>query len=249
MKVLICGYGFVGQAHELALERDHEVYIYDPAKGHTLYAKPDAVIIAVSTPMDVDGSCNMTNVIDCISMIPSDTPILIKSTISLEGWRLINHTYPDQQISFSPEYLRANHAFEDFQAQKTAEIGGGAVEFWVHLLSNVLDVEFNFVNPESLIIAKYARNSFLALKVAYCNQLYDLCEATGVDYFSVMHYTGADERIGYSHSQIMIDGERGFGGHCLPKDTSALLATGRNFGFDISILSEAIKYNKRLTDE
>jgi UDPglucose 6-dehydrogenase len=251
MNIVICGYGFVGAAHAEALGDKHTVHIYDPHKGYgkigdKTFDNAQAVIIAVSTPEGETGECDMSNVYDCIERITPGTPVLIKSTISLEGWRLIKRAYPEENISFSPEYLRAKHAAEDFKAQTHIEIGGDGIEFWVHLLSKVLDVEWNFVDPEVLIISKYARNSFLALKVAYCNQLYDLCEATGIDYHSVMYYTGKDKRIGYSHSQIMEDGQRGFGGHCLPKDTSALLATGHGFGTDISILSEAMQYNERL---
>jgi|TARA_B110000881_G_C18454131_1_gene452602 UDPglucose 6-dehydrogenase len=251
VKVLICGYGFVGQAHELAFERDHEVYIYDPAKGHTLYAKPDAVIIAVSTPMNADGSCNIANVIDCISMIPSGTPILIKSTISLSGWDYITRDYPHEDICFSPEFLRAEHAMEDFNNQKDILIGGKGTNFWIAILSELLpNVKFITADARELILAKYTRNSFLALKVAFFNQIHDLCDGTGVDYDSVVLATGMDERIGYSHTQVTK--ERGFGGHCLPKDSSALVEMGRPKKYTetvMTILEEAIKYNKRLTDE
>ena len=248
MKIQIAGYGFVGMAHDIMLKSsDVSTVVYDPAKGyHEWHKDADAVIICVSTPEASTGACDMSNVYDIVERC-GDVPILIKSTISIEGWRLIKRSYPEKNISFSPEYLRAKHAIEDFKAQTHIQIGGDRIEFWVDLLSKVLNVEWNFADPEVLIITKYARNSFLALKVAYCNQLYDLCEAAGIDYHDVMHFTGKDERIGYSHSQIIIeDGQRGFGGHCFPKDVSALILSAQEIGYDLSILSEAMQYNERL---
>ena len=249
MKILICGYGFVGKAHALALEsKDVKVHVYDPALGYDVMPHDiDAVIIAVSTPQAKDGSCDMSNVYNVLSWIPNNVPVLIKSTISLEGWQLINRAFPDSKITFSPEYLRAAHAWEDFKNQKEVYVGGGDVAFWASLFSMRLGVKVIGKNPEELILAKYTRNSFLALKVSFFNQLYDLCESTGVNFNSVRELVTEDSRVGTSHSYV--EEERGFGGHCFPKDTSALLETAKYFGDDMSILREAVEYNKRIRGE
>lgn len=250
MRILICGYGFVGKAHALALSnKDNEIHIHDP--NIPLYTSrltnPDAVIICVSTPESKDGSCDMTNVYDVLEKSP-DVPILIKSTISLEGWRNINKIYSNKKITFSPEYLRANRAWEDFKNQKEIYIGGGDNIFWASLLSISLGVKVKCADPEQLILAKYTRNSFLALKVAFFNQIYDLCVSANVDFNSVRKLVIEDERIGSSHSHV--HPERGFGGHCFPKDTAAFVETAEEyFGSDMSILREAIEYNKRIRGE
>ena len=252
MKILICGYGFVGKAHALALEgKDIKTYVYDPAYEHynERLTNPDAVIVCVSTPQAEDGSCDMNNVYDAIENVKDDNvPILIKSTISLEGWRLINRAFPNKKITFSPEFLRANHAFEDFRNQKVVYIGGGDLTFWAKLLGNKLGIVFEFAEPEELILAKYFRNSFLATKVAFFNQIYDLCERLNIEYSAVAHYVTEDPRIGDSHSYIPLN-DRGFGGHCFPKDTSAILETAKHFGYDLSLIKEAIIYNKNLRKE
>lgn len=249
MKILVCGYGFVGKAHALSLEGSLSgitTCVYDPALGYNTFPEEmDAAIIAVSTPIGYNGQCYMDNVYKCLEMIPEGIPILIKSTISLEGWRLIQRVYPKNNISFSPEYLRAAHALEDFKSQTRIQIGGGDVVFWTDVIGeSIKNITWSVANPEELILTKYARNSFLALKVSFFNQMYDLCEKTGVDYNTVSYLSGLDHRIGDSHTKITK--ERGFGGHCFPKDTAALVATAKEYECELSILEEAIKYNERI---
>jgi UDPglucose 6-dehydrogenase len=84
----------------------------------------------------------------------------------------------------------------------------------------------------------------LALKVAYFNQLYDLCKKLGIDYEQVRRYTILDNRIGESHTTIT--DERGFGGHCFPKDVNALIKTAQRDNVDLSILKNAVEYNRNI---
>ena len=247
MKMLIAGYGFVGKAHALVLENTGiPTHVYDPAKGYDVFPEDIyAAIICVSTPQANDGRCDMSNVYDIISKLPNDIPILIKSTISINGWRLLQcQDTRANNISFSPEFLRADHALEDFKNQKIIYIGGGQLHFWINLLSNRLDTVIEICEPEELILAKYFRNSFLATKVAFFNQIYDLCERLDVEYSAVAHYVTEDPRIGDSHSYVTE--ERGFGGHCFPKDTSAIVFDAMNYGVNLSIINEAINYNNTL---
>jgi len=244
--LLVAGHGFVGQAHAQALQcSETEINIYDPAKGYIRFPdKVDAAIIAVATPQAEDGSCYMDNVFEVIEKCPPSIPILIKSTISLEGWREIQSRFRNRNISFSPEYLRAAHAFKDFEKQTIIRIGGGDVLFWQTFLGKYLGITVHQEDPECLILAKYFRNSFLATKVAFFNQIYDLCREAGVDSIETCILVAEDERIGSSHS--IIKRERGFGGHCFPKDTSAIVKTAELFGYDLSIIKEAIEYNDRI---
>jgi UDPglucose 6-dehydrogenase len=74
-------------------------------------------------------------------------------------------------------------------------------------------------------LAKYATNAFLALKVTFANQMADACSELGVDYAAFAQVLALDPRIGASHLAVPgHDGQRGFGGPCLPKDLAALLA-------------------------
>jgi UDPglucose 6-dehydrogenase len=242
MKILIAGYGFVGKAHYELLKDKHDITIVDPA--YPEYDKPipqdtDAVIVCVSTPPRKDGACEMKNVYEVIEASP-DVPILIKSTISVEGWEMLVDAFPTRMLNFSPEFLRAKSAVEDLKAMDLMLIGGTSCTFW----SKVFNVSVEIAEPQELILAKYARNSFLALKVAFFNQMYDLCDALDVEYDAVAHYTTMDERIGDSHS--FITEERGFGGHCFPKDTAALIRTAQRDNVELSVLKEAVEYNRRI---
>ena len=250
MIIQVVGYGFVGKTHALALSGENRsVRVYDPAKHYNHWNDDaDCYIIAVSTPQAKDGSCNMTNVYEIVESIMStnpEAPILIKSTISLEGWRLINRSYPDAYITFSPEYLRADYAMEDFKNQKSITLGGGDVNFWSELLSEGLGIPVDIWNPESLILTKYFRNSFLATKVAFFQQMHDMCLQSNVDPNEVLAYVSDDKRIGKSHTYVS-SVDKGFGGHCLPKDVSALLSTSNDMGYELSILKEVMEYNERL---
>jgi UDPglucose 6-dehydrogenase len=240
MKITIAGYGFVGRAHEAVLKDKHDITIVDPAfNSNVIPNDTDAVIICVSTPAHESGACNINNVYEVIEASP-DVPILIKSTISVEGWDMLVDAFPNRMLNFSPEFLRAASAVEDLKNMDLMLIGGTSTCFW----SKVFDVSVEIAEARELILAKYARNSFLALKVAYFNQLYDLCDALDIEYSAVAHYTTMDPRIGDSHS--FITEERGFGGHCFPKDTAALVHTARRNDTRLSIMEEAINYNNQL---
>jgi len=239
MKITIAGYGFVGQAHEALLKDNHDIQIYDPPLGYTDFGDPDAVIVCVSTPQYKDGSCYMNNVYEVIEASP-DVPILIKSTISVEGWDMLVDCFPNRRITFSPEFLRAASAVEDLKNMDLMLIGGTSCTVW----RDVFNVNVEVADARELILAKYARNSFLALKIAFFNQMYDLCDALDIEYAAVAHYTTMDPRIGDSHS--FITEERGYGGHCFPKDTAALIRTAARENVDLSILKEASIYNAKI---
>lgn len=236
MKLTIAGYGFVGKAHHELLKH-YDITIYDPAQGYTDFGTPEGVLVCVSTPQADDGTCDMSNVESVIRMTPPRTPILIKSTISLEGWDHIQSQVPDREICFSPEFLRAKTAVQDLKDAKELYIGGKGIDFWKWVIQKPT-VE---MDPRALVLAKYFRNSFLALKVSFFNQMFDLCGATDIDYESVRKAVTADDRIKESHTWIT--DERGFGGHCFPKDTSAIVKTADNNKVDLTLLKTALEYN------
>jgi UDPglucose 6-dehydrogenase len=247
MKIGIAGYGFVGKAQELIFKDYHEIIISDPAKGeYGNLAHADAIIICVSTPQkDVSGHCDVTNVCDVIDEAP-DVPILIKSTISPEGWRLITDTCENKNITFSPEFLRAAHWQEDAKNKRDYYFGGESCNYWSDLYLRALGlINVDIGKPEELILMKQLRNSYLATKVTFFNQVYDYCAGEGVDFEKVRKFITADERIGESHSHVTK--ERGFGGHCLPKDTLATVRSANvSANTRMTLLEEALDYNSSI---
>lgn len=241
MKILIAGYGYVGKAQELVFRDYNEIAIYDPYLGYDNdWLNIDAVIVCVSTPPRHDGSCEMKNVYEVIEQAP-DVPILIKSTISVEGWEMLVDAFPNRQICFSPEFLRAAHWVEDAKAEHIY-LGGNCCNFWSDLFLQALGkISISVEEPRELVAAKAFRNSFLALKVSFFNQVYDYCKAYGLNYTDVQHFISADERIGHSHTTITE--ERGFGGHCFPKDVRAIIRSAQRNNTRLTLLEEALNYN------
>jgi UDPglucose 6-dehydrogenase len=93
---------------------------------------------------------------------------------------------------------------------------------------------------------KYFGNVFLANRVIFANQMYDICQKLGIDYEAVKDCAGADERIGYSHFNVFCDGYRGYGGACLPKDTKAFIQFTEKLGTDSRLLRALEEVNKNL---
>ena len=246
MKIVIAGVGYVGNAIDTVLEQKHDTYIVDPKLNTNKISDIDydALIICVSTPAENNGACNMQNVFDCIDD-SNNKPILIKSTISLEGWNSIQEKYPNKDITFSPEFLRAETSLTDFATQETMYLSEGNHLFWIDIFKPLLPkVGYKLGTAKELILAKYFRNTFLATKVSFFNQIFDLCEALEIDFDTVRRFITDDNRIGKSHSKIAK--KRGFGGHCFPKDADAILKSANEAGYDLSLIKEAVDYNKRI---
>tara|TARA_B100001094_G_scaffold333364_1_gene411112 strand:- start:4255 stop:5010 length:756 start_codon:yes stop_codon:yes gene_type:complete len=245
VKITIAGYGYVGKAMHELLKSNYDISIVDPIINNTTIAEtnPEAVIICVSTPQGLHGECDVSNVIQVIDDTPTNVPILIKSTISLEGWQEIIKCPAPLRVSFSPEFLRAKTAIEDCLNSTTMYIGHGGTAYWSDIfLKAKPNLEIKTYDVKELILAKYFRNSFLATKVSFFNQIFDLCKKMNIDYEPVRQVITDDKRIGGGHS--LITDERGFGGHCFPKDTNAISETAKLYGSELTIIDEAIYYNK-----
>jgi UDPglucose 6-dehydrogenase len=87
-------------------------------------------------------------------------------------------------------------------------------------------------------MVKYLTNSFLATKVSFANEMYEICGGLGVDYDKVVEYSIQDERLGNSHWNVPgPDGDFGYGGHCFPKDVKALITVAEDMNIIPLMLS------------
>ena len=246
MKLTLIGYGFVGKAMHHVLHKWHDVKIADPQyNDNKIENDSDGYVICVPTPSSHDGSCDFSIVEDVVRRCPKDKPILVKSTISLEGWRNL-HQY-EKSLNFSPEFLTAANSISDAESKEHMLLGGPNVDFW----SDTFLMYKKIIAPvEELILTKYIINCFLASKVSFFNDIYKLCKATGINYEKVCELVQTDERIGSSHMQVPgPDGQMGFGGMCFPKDTKALLHTGMHFRSPMTLLNEIVALNDILRDD
>lgn len=251
MKIIIAGYGFVGKAVGQTLQTKHDIVIVDP-KYTTEEIKDhydaDGLIICVDTPTTEDGICDVRNISDILDSVPIFMPVMIKSTVTPSALEAFDNIYKDHSIVYSPEFLRAATSTKDFAEQKFMIIGGEDPEgFWQETFSLVLPNCKLFFQCSKIeaSMAKYSVNSFLAAKVSFFNQLFDICEANGADYSIVRQMITHDQRIGSSHTLVPgLDGERGFGGACFPKDTQAFIKYAKTINAPFSILEASKEYNE-----
>lgn len=247
--MIIAGHGFVGKAHELLFKNHRrEIIIHDPPKGMIAdFNNTSAVVICVPTPEAEDGSCDMSAVYEVVELCAETTPILIKSTISLQGWKELKTRFPNHKLCFSPEFLRAISYMSDIKDFDSVILSGDT-DYWKDQYSyNWNTVKINIVTPEEAIAIKYFRNSFLATKVSFFNEIFDFCEAYNLDFQQVRAGVAHDTRIGDSHTHVYPeDGVRGWGGFCFPKDTSALLKMAEEKNINLNTLRAAVEYNKKI---
>lgn len=247
--MVIAGYGFVGKAHELLFKNWFaDIKIVDPKyNNNTIDADTKWLVVCVPTPARNNGACEMRHVYEVVESAPDDAEILIKSTISLDGWRLLKDTFPNKSLCFSPEFLRAADYMNDIKNLDSV-ILSGKVDYWRKLFGKIdSNIKQVIVSPEEAILIKYFRNAYLATKVSFFNHVYDLCKSTGIDFNTVRQGIGADTRIGHSHTMVdETQGLRGWGGMCFPKDTKALLKMAADNNIRLNTLEAAIEYNNLL---
>ena len=253
MKIIIAGYGFVGKAVANAVKTKHEIVIVDPKYSEEQikdHHDADCVIVCVGTPSLDAGGCDDSQIRSVLYDIPLFLPTLIKSTVLPDQLAAIATEFEDYSICYSPEFLRASTADQDFLNQRHMVIGGEDPDcFWQDLFTPVLancKLYLNCTITEAST-TKYAINSFLANKVAFFNQIYDICEANGADYDVVRQLISHDSRIGNSHTLVPgPDGDRGFAGACFPKDTKAFAKYAENLNTPATILEAVINYNHQI---
>ena len=253
MEIIIAGYGFVGKAVGRAIKEKNIIHIVDPKINDSIvsdYKYAGGVIICVGTPSTQLGDCDVSQIYAVMDTVPETMPVLIKCTIRPDYLNRLLVNYPKHSICYSPEFLRAATADEDFANQEYMVLGGKEPNnLWSNLFQNSLKnlntIEYCTLAEASMV--KYATNCFLSVKVAFFNQIYDMCQTNGADYNKIVELLQMDERMGSSHMQVPgPDGMRGFGGACFPKDTSAFMHYADSLQMSHTLVESAIKYNKKI---
>lgn len=255
MKVGVIGLGHVGQAMAELLAPHADLVTYDP-QHHASYpvdelTDADFAVVCVGTPADVDGRCDLSHVNEAVQRVPADR-ILVKSTI-VPGTTddLIERT--GKQICFSPEYVgETRYPVPEWPAGMHSvpfAIFGGQPEIRRYFIDRFMPVlgpdktYFQCTATEAELI-KYMENAFLATKVTFVNEFFELCSVLGVDWNTVREGWLLDSRIGRSHSAVFAD-QRGFGGRCLPKDVKAIVRHAAALGYGPELLEEVLRSNER----
>ena len=136
------------------------------------------------------------------------------------------------------------NSIEDFKNQNRIILGGPrpATTKVIRIFKKAFP-RVNIIKTGSTIaeMVKYFTNCFLATQVSFANDMYDICGGLGIDYDKVLEYSLHDNRIGNTHLEVPgPDGDRGFGGHCFPKDLNALIKLAESIGLEPQIL-ECVK--------
>jgi UDPglucose 6-dehydrogenase len=245
MKIGIIGQGFVGTAVKEGLKNFFNIETYDIAKKSTcssldkLLKKSNTIFVCLPTPMETDGSCHVgivEKVLNKINKKSKNKTLIIKSTIPPGTTAKWNKKYSNIDIVFNPEFLTEANAINDFKNQSRIIIGGPKKaasrvrRIFVKAFPKVKIIKTDSTYAE---MVKYITNTFLATKVSFANEMYQICDKLDIDYDKVIEYAMHDERLGYSHWSVPgPDGDFGYGGHCFPKDVSALISVA--MGLDLN---------------
>jgi UDPglucose 6-dehydrogenase len=253
VKIAIIGHGTVGGALSAWLASRHtDVVSYDPPKGlgsRSALDAADIVFVCVPTPYARQTGFDRGHLDDAIGAIGGAKLVVIKSTVTPGTTDALQTAHPQHRFVFNPEFLREAHAVADM-AQPDRQVLGVTRESAADadmLLSLLPPAPFVSVcTAREAEMAKYAANSFLAVKVSFANEIAELCERSGIGFDAVRDIVGADARIGASHLDVLADGYRGYGGKCLPKDSKALLDFAALHGATLGVLAAADRMNDRL---
>ena len=258
----IIGQGFVGNAVYQKFNDFYEVLTYDLDKNkcnstlQDLIFKCETIFVCLPTPMSKDGSCDisilnqsLSNIDLIVDNLETTRNIIIKSTIAPGTTEKLNREYTTLNIVFNPEFLTERNAVKDFENQNRIILGGPRPTTEIKTIFSKVFPKAHIIKTDSTHaeMVKYVTNTFLATKISFANEIYQLCSKLNIDYDKVVEYATLDNRLGESHWGVPgHDGDLGFGGHCFPKDLAALLHLSNRYGTVNEVLKATQLTNDKL---
>ncbi len=255
-KIGIMGLGMVGGALNRYFEKKGiKTFVYD--KGRNVGSveeanKADVIFVCVPTPHNDEGGFNLSYVEEACNNISGSKIVVIKSTVLPSTTEMLQKKHPQHKFLFNPEFLVEEKADECMQNPERQIIGHTleSRRLAEGILALLPEAPFKkVITSTEAEMVKYFGNTFLSMRVVFANQMYDLCQAIGIDYDKVKECAGADARIGLSHMDVFHGGYRGYGGKCLPKDTRSLIQFADSRGVDLKLHKTAEEINNKLVKE
>ena len=252
MKITIIGFGWVGKAMK---ELFPDAYIYTEKIGTREEAnKGDVAFIAVPTPYTVDsngleGALDTSIVEECVSWCKCPL-IVIRSTVNPLTCDWLSEKY-EKRIVMQPEYLgeTPNHPLLDIKKTPFIIIGGKPADRrkLIELYTTVYNanVTIRQVTALEAEVIKLSENRAIAFKVSECQELYDMCEKSRIDYYTIRDAVyGDDPRFNLWWTFVYPE-KRGFNSKCIPKDVYAWCAWAESLGYVPTITRSILERNKK----
>lgn len=248
-KTLIVGYGITGKNLHKELkkvnidlfDKKYDGYLFNPT-----YNTYDLIFVCVDTPYKgKDNPCDLSAIHSVIEQwkpkLESDGVFVIKSTLLPGNTRKLAHKY-NVKIVHSPEYYGDTQHCNNFTYNFTI-LGGEKkdcikVQQFLQMCHDATHT-FRIVDYETAELAKYMENCYLAMKVSFCNQFYEIAETVGVNYETLRELFILDPRINPSHTFVYRDMPY-WDSHCLNKDVRAIADNQK-----AELLLEIIKFNEK----
>lgn len=273
MKLGIIGFGFVGKGMYSSFKEDVHA-VYDPHLDMEIFKDSpnpiaikkedfrdlDVVIISVMTKSNEDGSCDTSILEYSVKWLTEMNPnclVVVKSAVPPFEAQRIKDEY-NCRLVISPEYLGESKYFipywkypdTDDIKKHTFQVFGGdkkdtsqAVDLFIKHCGP--EMQYLQTNLKTAALCKYMANSFFAMKVAFCNEWFDIAENYGVDYNELREVWAVDPRVGRQHTAVFKN-NRGYGGKCFPKDTKAIIHESTEMGYEPKIMKAMNDYNDQL---
>jgi UDPglucose 6-dehydrogenase len=254
MKLGLLGKGTVGKAVYDGLEYlGHDMTFHDPSYPDSKFENvldTECVFICVPTDQASNGDCDTSIVEKCVSDLVAANYkgiVAIKSTVIPGTCKRLQELHPNLRMASVPEFLRARTALADFVYNHDLLVVGCNRKDDVETL---VEIHGSFpqnvarVSPTEAEVIKYFNNVHHAMSVTFANITYDVCNKLGANYMNVYHAITKRECINPQY--LMANPNmRGYGGHCLPKDTSAWNNLVKKLDLPFTLIQSVINDNEK----